>query len=45
MLSHEIINLFLINSTKMHNIHNYDNTKLNSNSLMFNDYVYKKKKF
>ena len=29
----------------MHNIHNYDNSKLKSNSLMFNYYVFKKKKF
>ena len=27
----------------MHNIHNYDNSKLKSANLMFNDYVYKKK--
>ena len=29
----------------MNNIHNYDNTKLKSNNLMFNYYVYKRKKF
>ena len=27
----------------MHNIHNYDNSKFKSNSLMFNYYVFKKK--
>ena len=45
MLSHKIINLFLGNNIKMDNIHNYDNSKIKSNNLMFNDYVYKKKKF
>ena len=45
MLSHTSINLFLGNNIKMHNIHNYDNSKLKSNSLMFNYYVCKKKKF
>ena len=29
----------------MHNIPNYDNSKLKSKCLMFNNYVYKKKKF
>ena len=29
----------------MHNIHNYDNNKFKSKSLMFNYYVFKKKKF
>jgi len=45
MLSHEIISLFLGDNTNMSNIHNYDNSKLISNSLMFNYYVHKKKKF
>jgi hypothetical protein len=29
----------------MDNIHNYDNTKFKRNGLMFNYYVFKKKKF
>ena len=45
MLSHKIINIFLGNNLRMHNIHNYDNSKFKSNSLMFNYYVFKKKKF
>ena len=45
MLSHTIINIFLTNNIRIHNIHNYDNSKLKSNSLMFNYYVFKKKKF
>ena len=44
MLPHKLINLFLGNN-KMHNIHNYDNSNFKSNSLMFNYYVFKKKKF
>ena len=49
VLEREIKNLYFVfgnaNNIKMHNIHNYDNTKLKSNNLMFNYYVYKKKKF
>ena len=45
MLSHEFINLFLSVNKENHNMHNYDNSKLKSNRLMFNDYVSKKKKF
>ena len=45
MLSHWIINIFLGNNIRMHNIHNYDNSKFKSNNLMFNYYVFKKKKF
>ena len=45
VLSHKIINIFLGNNIRMHNIHNYDNSKFKSNSLMFNYYVFKKKKF
>ena len=37
--------IFLRNNIRMHNIHNYDNSKFKSNSLMFNYYVFKKKKF
>ena len=40
MLSHKIINIFLGNNIRMHNIHNYDNSKFKSNSLMFNYYVF-----
>ena len=29
----------------MHNIHNYDNSKFKSNSLMFNYYVFKKRHY
>jgi len=45
MLSHEIINVSIGNNLRMHNIHNYDNSKFKSNCLMFNYYVFKKKKF
>ena len=45
MLSHEIVNLFLSNNIKMHNIHNYDNSKLKINRLMFKYYVGKIKSF
>ena len=46
----EIKNLYFAygnanNILKTNNIHNYDNSKLRSNNLMFNYYVYKKKKF
>ena len=44
-IPHRIINIFLGNNVKMHNIHNYDNSKFKSDSLMFNYYVFKKKKF
>ena len=44
MLSHTVINIFLGNNIRMHNIHNYDNSKFKSNSLMFNYYVFKKEK-
>ena len=33
------------NNISMHNIHNYDNSNSKSNSLMFNYYVFKEKKF
>ena len=45
VLSHTIFDIFLGNNIRMHNIHNYDNSKSKSNSLMFNYYVFKKKKF
>ena len=37
--------LFDLALSNMCNIHNYDNSYLKSNSLMFNYYVFKKKKF
>ena len=36
----KFIDIFLSSDTRMHNIHNYDNSKFKSNSLMFNYYVF-----
>ena len=41
----KIIDLFQDDILKMNNIHNYDNSKLKHNGLMFNYYVSKRKKF